>query len=92
MAFETPGWLRVLLGIAAVAAAFAGLAWLTVRGQTACEVCVVYGGREACREASAATAAEAQQHAQATACALVTGGVTQDLECQRTPPTRLRCE
>jgi hypothetical protein len=92
MGFGTARWLRALAVVAAVVAGFAGLAWLTVRGQTACEVCVVYRGRQACREASAATADEARQHAQATACALVTNGVTQDLECQRTEPTRLRCE
>ena len=92
MALRTGRWLRPLAIGIAVAAGLAGLAWLTVRGQTACEVCVDYRGREACREASAATREEARQHAQATACALVTGGVTEDLECQRTPPTRLRCE
>jgi len=92
MAFGAARGLRVLLVVAGVAAAVAGLAWLTLRGQTACEVCVVYQGREACREASAATVEDARHHAQATACAMVTGGVTQDLECQRTEPTRLRCE
>lgn len=92
MAFVTGRWLRRLAIGLAIAAALGGLAWFTVQGQTACEVCVVYRGREACRKASAATVEEAQQHAQATACALVTGGVTEDLECQRMRPTVLRCE
>ena len=92
MAFETSRWLRVLLVTAGVAAAFAGLAWMTVRGQTACEVCVAYQGREACRTASATTSEEARRQAQSTACAMVTGGVTQGIECQRSEPTRLSCE
>jgi hypothetical protein len=92
MAFGNSRWLRALLVTAGVAAAFAGLVWMTVRGQTACEVCVVYRGREACREASATTSEEARRQAQSTACAMVTGGVTQDLECERSEPTRLHCE
>jgi len=78
---------------AGVAAAVAGLAWYTVSSQqAACEVCVRYRGREACRTASAASLAAAHQQAQATACALVTGGVTEDLECQRSRPQAVRCE
>lgn len=92
MAFETARWLRGLAWAAVVAAGLGGLAWMTLRGQTACEVCVAYRGREACKEASASTPEAALQAAQMTACALVTGGVTEDLECQRTRPTRVHCE
>ena len=91
MASLTRG-LRVVATVTAVAGVFGALGWFTVRGQTACEVCVAFRGREACRTASATTPAEASRVAQATACALVTGGVTEDLECQRTPPTVARCE
>jgi hypothetical protein len=84
---------RLLIGALGVAAALALLGWLAMSGQTeTCEVCVSFRGRQACRTASAATVDEAQRHAQATACALVTGGVTQDLECQRSVPEAVRCE
>ena len=92
MAFDTGRWLRRLAITAGLIAALLGLGWYTVRGQTACEVCVVYRGREVCKEASATTRDAALQYAQSTACALVTGGVTEDLECQRTPPKSTRCE
>lgn len=80
--------------VAAVAVALAGLGWFTVSSQASstCEACVVYRGREACRTASASTRQQAEQYAQSTACALVTGGVTEDLECQRSLPVSLRCE
>jgi len=85
--------MRTLIVVLGVAAALAGLGWLVVSGQGAtCEVCVVHGGREACRTASAADRNEAERHAQATACALVTSGVTSDLACQRSRPRSVRCE
>jgi len=91
-----PGPERLLRAIAVAAlggAALAGLAWYTVSSQQAsCEACVSYRGREACRTASAASLEEAQRQAQATACALVTAGVTEDLECQRSRPRAIRCE
>ena len=77
----------------AVAGAIAILWTLTVLQQGAtCEVCMAFEGRRACKTASAATPEEATQHATATACALLSGGVTDDLACQRTPPERARCE
>lgn len=85
--------MRILIVVAGVVAALAALGWFTVSSQTAtCRVCVVYRGLEACRTASAGTPEEAERHAQATACALVTGGVTEDLECQRSRPVAVRCE
>jgi hypothetical protein len=82
---------RLLIGLL-LAVALVGLYWFTVSQQAAsCEACVVFQGRRACRSASATSEEEAQRHAIATACALVTRGVTEDLACQRTPPERLRC-
>ena len=81
------------LGIGVVVVAgLAGLWWFTLASQTAtCEVCVSFLGREACRTASGATADGATLQALVTACALVTAGVTEDLDCQRTPPKVLEC-
>ena len=85
--------MRTLAVIAVVAAGLGGLLWLTLASQGAtCEVCVAFEGRRACRTASAATPDEATRQAQSTACGLVTGGVTGDLACLRTPPESAVCE
>ncbi len=84
---------RELFIVALVVAALGGLTLFAMAQQGAsCEACVVVHGQRACRSASAPTRVEAEQHAIATACAGVTGGVTGDLACQRTRPERLRCE
>jgi hypothetical protein len=76
--------MKALLVALVVAGAVALLWTLTVAQQGAtCEVCMAFEGRRACKAASAATRDEAMQHATATACALLGGGVTEDLACQR---------
>ena len=85
--------MRVAGAIALLVAALAALLWLTVAGQrTTCEACIAFRGQKACKTASAGTVEEAIRHAQATACALVTRGVTEDLSCQRAAPETVRCE
>jgi hypothetical protein len=85
--------MKALLVALVVAGAVAALWALTVAQQGAtCEVCMAFEGRRACKAASAATRDEALHYATATACALLGGGVTEDLACQRTPPERARCE
>jgi hypothetical protein len=84
-----PGvWVGVLL-----AAAFAtALVWTTLaQSGVECEVCLDYRGESICRSVAAASADEAEQQAIANACAILSSGVTQGLECQRTPPRSLRC-
>jgi len=56
-----------------------------------CEVCLAYRGETACRTVAASNADDATQQAIATACAILSQGVTQGLECHRTPPSSLRC-
>ena len=56
-----------------------------------CEVCVSFGGREACRSVEAATEEEARAGAHSNACALISSGVTDTLACQRTNPSMSRC-
>jgi hypothetical protein len=81
-------WAGLLLGAAFVSA----LLWTTLaESGVVCEVCLDYGGGSACRSVRAADAEAATQQAIATACAVLTGGVTRGLECQRTPPRSLRC-
>lgn len=82
-------------GVAALVA-FVGLAafvvWQTLfLASASCEVCMTYGGRSQCRTVSAASEAEAREGAIVNACAFLSGGVTDSMACQRTPPTSERC-
>ena len=73
----------VLLGLAVL-----GLMVWAMRDATgfACEVCVTYKGRTNCAKASAASEEEAQRTAQDTACAMITSGRTESIQCSRTAP------
>ena len=76
------------LGIAFVAAVI----WSAFQAtQIQCEVCVEYKGRSACSTAQAEDVVQAEAQALSGACSQVTGGVTETLECDRTPPTTRRC-
>ena len=81
-------WLGWLLGAAFLAA----LVWTTLsQSGVECEVCLDYRGDSVCRTVAASDADAASQQAIANACAILSQGVTQGLECQRTPPHSLRC-
>lgn len=80
--------ISVTIGALFVAAViWSALAQSTVQ----CEICVDYKGRSACSTAAAADRAQAEMQAQSGACAQVTGGVTETLECADIQPTVLRC-
>ena len=82
-------WLGWLLGAAFLAA----LLWNTLaQSGSECEVCLDFRGESACRTVAGADADTAAQQAIASACAILSQGVTQGLECQRTPPRSLRCD
>jgi len=84
--------MRVAIGILLALVFLAALVVTTLRETAvACEVCVDFGGRSACRRSSAADRDQALQMAQSTACAVLSGGVTQGLQCQRTPPRSASC-
>ncbi|MBJ18692.1 MAG: hypothetical protein CL933_04635 [Deltaproteobacteria bacterium] len=59
--------------------------------QVECEICVGYRGRSACSLSRAADIETAERQAHSGACAQVTGGVTETLECDRIPATVRRC-
>ena len=85
--------MRTAIGVALALLFLAALVVATLRETaTSCEVCVEFGGRSACRRAAAAEPAEAIQMAQSTACAELSGGVTQGMACQRTPPRMAQCD
>jgi hypothetical protein len=56
-----------------------------------CEVCVEFGGRQACRAVEGATEEEALPAARSNACALLTSGVTNTLACERAPLLSSAC-
>jgi hypothetical protein len=80
--------------LAALGLAFAvALVYATLReSRVSCELCVRFGGQEACRMASAADRDTALSMAQNTACAVLAGGVTRGMQCMRAVPHRVRCE
>lgn len=85
--------MRTAIGVA-LALAFAAALVFTLLRETAttCEVCVDFAGRSACRRSSAAESGEAIRMAQSTACAVLSGGVTQGMQCQRTAPRSVQCD
>lgn len=56
-----------------------------------CEVCVVFHGRLACREAVGSSEAEATRTAHDTACSTIASGMTQIVSCGNTPPRSTTC-
>ena len=60
--------------------------------QAECELCVEYNGRTECRRGSGADQTEAQRAAQKAACAVMATGMAESVNCQRVPPTDVRCE
>ncbi|MDE0102960.1 MAG: hypothetical protein OXN89_11320 [Bryobacterales bacterium] len=54
--------------------------------QYTCEVCMEFQGRTNCATASGTTQEEAQRTATDTACATISAGMTESIQCSRTPP------
>lgn len=54
--------------------------------QVSCEVCMTFNGRTQCAKASGTTREEAQRTATDTACAPISGGMTESIQCSNTPP------
>lgn len=80
------------IGVVLALVFFGGLVVATLREtQAECEVCVAFGGERVCRTSSAADEETATQMAQATACAVLSNGVTQGIQCRRTRPVAVRC-
>jgi hypothetical protein len=81
------------LAAVAVAVAVASALVFATRRQAAveCTVCVDFGGHSACRTAHGPDRAAAELGAARGACAVLAGGVTLGLECDRTPPRSVDC-
>lgn len=53
------------------------------------EICITYHGRTECRVASGTTQEEAIRTAADMACAVLASGMTDRINCQNTPPSRV---
>lgn len=72
---------------------FLGAMYFVTLAETSveCSVCVSYNGRNECTTASAGDRNGAIAQALSSACAGLSSGVTQVMECNRTPPVSTRC-
>lgn len=78
----------ILIGVVFVAVVvFAAMRELRVH----CEVCMVYGDGEICEEAKAADREHAISQARNAACARLSSGVTDGIECNNTRPRSTVC-
>jgi hypothetical protein len=59
--------------------------------QFSCEVCITYQGRNNCSTAAGTTREEAARTATDVACAPITNGMTESIQCSNTPPTSVNC-
>ena len=77
--------------VLAFAVVFAAIMYTSTRNLSRfrVEVCMEFGGRSACRTASAATREQAQRTATDNACAQIAAGMTQSIQCTNTPPAKL---
>jgi len=55
-------------------------------GGYSCEVCMTFNGQANCAKATGTTREEAQRTATDTACAPISGGMTETIQCSNTTP------
>ena len=84
--------MRTIIGIL-IGALFVGAMVYAVmaESQVECEVCVVYRGETACRKSTAVDRKQAISGAVTSACAVLSSGVTNGLQCSSTPPRSQTC-
>jgi hypothetical protein len=84
--------MRTIVGIL-IGALFVGAMIYAVmaESQVECEVCVAYHGETVCRTSTAVDRDQALYGAVSAACAILSGGVTDGIECSRTPPRSQSC-
>lgn len=77
----------IVVALLAVPLAFA----LSQGRRVTCEVCVSFQGRQICERSSAAERGDAMMQAQNTACSRISSGVTEGIQCNKTPPFSSEC-
>lgn len=84
--------MRTAAGILLGVAFFALLVWVTMQQVGArCDVCMVHRGRQVCESARAADRDHAIVQARNAACAQISAGVTDGIQCNGTTPLSIRC-
>jgi hypothetical protein len=59
--------------------------------QYSCEVCITYQGQTNCSTAAGTTQEEATRTATDVACAPISNGMTESIQCSNTPPNSASC-
>jgi hypothetical protein len=60
--------------------------------QSECSLCVEFNGQRQCRTGSGATQEDAQAAARRAACAVMTSGMAETIQCDNVIPTRVQCQ
>ena len=79
----------VVLALAVLALVVSSLVGVT---EYTCEVCVTYKGRTECRTGQGRTKRDAIDKAQTAACAVMTNGMDEVVNCGNTPPSSVSCD
>ena len=83
----------VLIAVVFIAVVIGAVVYTTMSAgarQYRCEVCVEFQGRTSCRTAAAATEMQARRTAQENACALISSGVTDSMQCGNSEPLSVK--
>lgn len=80
----------ILTGLSAFFVGLVVYGSLQVKGHT-CDLCIEFRGQRVCRTGQAATEHEARQGAVTAACAVLAGGVTDTIACERSELQDLHC-
>ena len=84
--------MRIAGGLLIAAAFFAALFYVTLaESSVRCTACVTFGDRSECSTVAAPDRDQAVMQAVATSCSILASGVTQGMQCTRTPPTSVSC-
>lgn len=83
----------IVLAVVAFVAFMAFVMWSTTAGsEVRCEVCMSFNGLQNCATAAAPTREDAERAARTTACAPISGGVTDSIQCDRSQPVSRTCQ
>jgi hypothetical protein len=83
---------RTVIGLLLVAAFIAGTIYVALdQNRVECEVCMSYRGRQICEKSSAMNRQDALMQATSSACAQLSSGVTNGIQCTNSPPASSQC-
>jgi hypothetical protein len=83
---------RVVVGVVIAALFLAAMFFVTASETTfECSVCIQYGGGENCATVAGPDEQQTLMQAVTTACAPLSSGVTDGMECNRSRPKSVRC-